>query len=201
MVTIESLKDYWDNKRTTEFRELAEQIYQIVDTTATDYPFRKDWFYGKQLAGITSAEREILFARNSEAYQQIIGLACLKKTKEESKICNLFVSEPYRNQGIGTALMERAFAWLGTTEPLMTVAENKLPQFLPFAQKYGWHIKARLQGIYEPQSCELCFNGTLTKEQNEQKEQAAGATSATAHKLSTLVGFHKQQDFEMDLTK
>lgn len=197
MITVESLRDYLTSK--AEFMSLVEQIYQIVDVAAADYPNRKDWYFNKQIEGIARQERDILFVRHPEAFRQIVGLACLKKTAEEQKICHLYVREQYRGKGIGSALIERSLAWLETSKPLLTIAENKLNQLMPFIQKYGWQIQERVQGIYQPQVCELCLNGTLTKAQTS--EPAAKTTPTSPSKLTTFMGALHHKVAETDLTK
>ena len=199
MIMVESLHGYLASKRKTEFMSLAEQIYQFVDFAATDYPDRKDWYFNKQLEGMAGPEREIFFVRNPEAFRQIVGFTCLKKTAQERKICTLYVSEQHREKGVAQALVDRSLQWLGTTEPLFTIAEDKLSQFLPIIQKYGWHLKARAQGAYGRNNCELCFNGALIKERAY--ERPAEPMSTDTRKLTTFVGALHQKAAETGLTK
>ena len=172
MINIESLKDYIGNVPKEQFCELCKKIYMIIDFICMDYPKHREWYFTKQLpATINGDERNILFARNPENENEIIAMACLKKDEEEQKICTLYVSDKCRGLGLGTAIIEEAIKWLGTTKPFITLADYKLEMFKPIIDKYGWELTEIVTGIYNDRSQELCFNGTLTKNNDETLEQ------------------------------
>lgn len=172
MVNIESLKNYIGNINEEEFMELATKIYMITDFICADYPKHKEWYYTKQLpATVKGNDRNILFVRNPEDSNEIISMACLKKDEEEQKICTLYVSDKCRGLGIGTAIVEESMKWLGTTKPLITLADYKLEMFKPIINKYNWELTEIVSGLYNDRAQELCFNGTLTKNNNETLEQ------------------------------
>jgi len=83
--------------------------------------------------------------------------------QEEQKICTLYVSDKCRGLGIGTLIVEKSMEWLGTTKPLVTLADYKLEMFKPIINKYDWKLTEIVSGLYNDRSQELCFNGTLTK--------------------------------------
>ena len=172
MINIESLKDYIGNVPKEQFCELCKKIYMIIDFICMDYPKHREWYFTKQLpATINGDERNILFARNPENENEIIAIACLKKVEEEQKICTLYVSDKCRRLGLGTAIIEESMKWLSTTKPFITLADYKLEMFRPIIDKYGWELTEIVTGIYNDRSQELCFNGTLTKNNDETLEQ------------------------------
>ena len=172
MTNIESLKKYAGNVTEEEFMILATKIYMITDFICDDYPKHKEWYFTKQLpATINGDERNILFVRNLEDDNEIISTACLKRDEEEQKICTLYVSDKCRGLGIGTAIVEESMRWLGTTKPLITLADYKLEMFRPIINKYGWELTEIVSGLYNDRTQELCFNGTLTKNKEEKLEQ------------------------------
>lgn len=172
MVKIESLKDYLNILDKNEFEKLATKIYMITDFICEDYPKHKEWYFTKQLpATIQGDERNIIFARNPDNYDEIISMACLKKDDEEQKICTLFVSDKCRGLGIGTSIIEESMKWLGTTKPLITLADYKLDMFKPIIDKYDWELTEIVSGLYNDRSQELCFNGTLTNNKENVKNQ------------------------------
>ena len=61
--------------------------------------------------------------------------------------------------------------WFGTTKPLITLADYKLEMFKPIINKYNWELTEIVSGLYNDRAQELCFNGTLTKNNNETLEQ------------------------------
>lgn len=154
---IESLKQHIYNE---EFVTLSVQIYLIIESICKDYPGYKKWFLEKQLSAIESDERNILFVKNNE--NKIIALACLKKTDEEQKICTLYVSEEYRNMNIGSQLVEESIKWLENSKPLITISDYKFEMFESLIEKYDWQLTEAITGIYNEESKELCFNGTLS---------------------------------------
>ena len=164
MICIESLKNYIGKLSEDEFIELAKKIYDITDFIYEDYPKHKEWYFHKQLPRIFTPCGEILFARPEENPDSIIAMACLKKDSEEKKICTLYISEKYRGHHLGTRILEESMKFLGTTKPLITLADYKLPMFQPIIEKYDWKLTEVVNGFYNDRSKELCFNGSLTKE-------------------------------------
>jgi len=61
--------------------------------------------------------------------------------------------------------------WLGTTKPLITLADYKLEMFKPIINKYDWELTEIVSGLYNDRSQELCFNRTLTKNSEDTLEQ------------------------------
>lgn len=172
MVKIESLKDYIGVLNEDDFIRLSKQIYDITDFICKDYPKHKEWYFHKQIPRIFTPNGEILFARSEEDYNKIIAMACLKKDDEEQKICTLYVSDQCRGQHLGTRMVEASMEFLGTTKPLITLADYKLPMFQPIIDKYDWELTEVVCGLYNGRAKELCFNGKLTKENiNEQTKK------------------------------
>lgn len=172
MVKIESLKDYIGVLNEDDFIRLSKQIYDITDFICKDYPKHKEWYFHKQIPRIFTPNGEILFARSEEDYNKIIAMACLKKDDEEQKICTLYVSDQCRGQHLGTRMVEASMEFLGTTKPLITLADYKLPMFQPIIDKYDWELTEVVCGLYNDIAKELCFNGKLTKENiNEQTKK------------------------------
>lgn len=172
MIKIESLKNYLGNITEEEVMELATKIYTTTNFICNDYPKYKEWYFTKQLPEtINSEKRNILFARNPENNTEIVAIACLKKYQEERKICTLYVAYEYRNLGIGKAIVEESMKWLNTTKPFITFADYKLEIFRPIIDKYDWKLTEIVSGLYRKESQELCFNGTLTKNNDNSLEQ------------------------------
>ena len=167
MILIESLKDYIEVTPQEKFIELATKIYITTDFINNDYPDYKNWCFTKQLPGIIKNERNILFARNPENKEEIIAIACLKKAKEEQKICTLYVSDNARGLGIGSAIIEESMKWLGTTKPFITFPDYKLDMFKPFIEKYAWNLTEKVYGLYKDKTEELCFNGAFNKDKKD----------------------------------
>lgn len=168
MVNIESLTNYLGIVSEEEFMNLATKIYMITNSICEDYPNYKEWYFTKQLPAIKNGSRNILFVRKQENPSEIIAMACLKKEDNEQKICTVYVLDIYRDTGIGTAIIEKSMRWLGTTKPFITFADYKLDMFKPIIKKYDWKLTETVSGRYNNR-LELCFNGALTKHNEEQQ--------------------------------
>ena len=172
MKKIESLKSYIGNITEKEFMNLATKIYMITDFICDDYPNYKKWYFTKQLPETINGEnRNILFVRNPEDYNEIIAMSCLKRTNDERKICTLYVSNKYRRLKIGTMVIEESMKWLGTTKPFITLVDYKLDMFRSIINKYNWELTEIVPGLYNDKTSELCFNGILIKSNEEPLEQ------------------------------
>lgn len=170
-IKIESLKNYIGHITEEELMQFATKIYMITNFIVEDYPQYKEWYFTKQLPEtIYGNRRNILFVRNPKDEQEIIAMACLKKEAEEQKLCTLYVSRQYRSLGIGTAMVEEAMQWLGTTQPFITFVDYKLEMFRPMIYKYDWKLTDVVLGCPN-RGQELCFNGVMAKNYEENLEQ------------------------------
>ena len=149
------LKD-GNNRR---FAELVSQCYLMTDWITRDYPDHVDHYYSKYVPGIFDGEREIIACVADGKY---VATAIMKKTDDEKKISTLYVTHEYQNRGIATELLEECFKWLGTTKPLVSIADYKLGQFEKIIEKYGWEQTEVLDGFYNNHSKEIVFNGKLS---------------------------------------
>lgn len=142
------------------FAKLVAESYMITDWICEDYPNHCDHFYSKYVPGIFDGEREII---SCYIGRKIVATAFLKKISDECKISTFFVAPRQRQQGIATELLKQCFAFLGTTKPLITISDYKLPQFEKIIAKYDWKQTQILgQGHYNDHSREYVFNGRIS---------------------------------------
>ncbi|MBQ3452809.1 GNAT family N-acetyltransferase [Candidatus Saccharibacteria bacterium] len=159
--TLEFLKasDLLKAERNKTFSKLIAESYMITDWICKDYPSHCDHFYSKYVPGIFDGEREVI---SCYVDGRITATAFLKKDETELKISTLCVKPEYQKRGIATILVEKCFEWLGTTKPLITIADYKLDQFSGIIKKYGWEETQVLNtGYYNDHSREHVFNGTI----------------------------------------
>ncbi len=88
----------------------------------------------------------------------VVGIAILKNTLAEKKICTLRVNEAFRGKGIGSCLIEQAFEELETDKPLMTVPEETLGQFGNLLRRYDFRCNEESVGMYRHGFAEYLFN-------------------------------------------
>lgn len=134
--------------------------YKYYPQLYEDNPKHYTWFFKNHLPQISTGNREILFIRH---YNNMCGVAFLKKTIEEKKICTFYVAEHGRNIGIGRALMQASFDYLETDKPLITMPSEKVIYFLAYMYKYNWKINQIIDGYYVKNIDEVVFNGFLDK--------------------------------------
>lgn len=114
------------------------------------------------------SDREIIIC---EKEYHIAGVAILKSTKKEKKICTLRVIKPFQRQGIGRRLMEHSFEWLEDDKPLITMHKSKQYQFASLLDYYGFTLEEKQWNYYNIFSTELSYNGVLTKKDTLFNEQ------------------------------
>lgn len=140
-----------------KFAKIIAEAYMATDWICKDYPDHCDHYFSKYVPGIFDGEREII---TYYIDNKIAAVAILKKDTEERKISTLFVKPEYQKRGIDTELLEKCFSWLGTTRPVITIADYKLDQFAKVIKKYGWvETQVLADGYYNDHSREYVFNG------------------------------------------
>jgi len=153
---VEKLSSYIYDE--VEFNRLINQIYYLTDHLSSDYPKHYQWFFNTHLPFVGKGEREVLFIRN---YSNICGVAFLKNTEEEKKICTFYVAEHGRNVGVGRCLMQASFDFLETETPIITMPSEKTPYFLNFIFNHNWKINQIIEDYYVKNVDEVVFNGIL----------------------------------------
>jgi ribosomal protein S18 acetylase RimI-like enzyme len=143
-----------------------EKLYNNLKDLADSYPNFEDWFYNIVMPQmeVKNGKREIIIAisevENREKYL-LTGIAILKNTVEEKKICTFRVHKDFRNQGIGTGLFEECFKYLGTRKPKITISENTIEMFKKHIEYYEFDKCETLEGYYKNGIKEYVYNGKL----------------------------------------
>lgn len=129
-------------------RELAypdiDIWYQKVIAEINDYPKSREMF---------------ICLSNEENLLSISGLMILKNTCDEKKICTLRVKENHQRKGIGSEFMQKAFDFLETEKPLITVPEESEKVFARIFNKYGFEKKDEIPNLYRKNKIEHIYNG------------------------------------------
>lgn len=114
----------------SELSKLEQQmyynyIYLFLMEANMQYPAFSVW-YGNLFTDDLKLkpEREIIVC---EKEYEIAGVTILKSTKEEAKICTMYVAEQYRHNGLGRRLMELSLEWLKNDKPVITLDKSKEP--------------------------------------------------------------------------
>ena len=140
-----------------KFAKIIADAYMVTDWICKDYPDHCDHFFSKYVPGIFDGKREIITCYIDD---KIAAVAILKKDTNERKISTLFVKPEYQKRGIAIELLEKCFAWLKTSRPVVTIADYKLDQFARVIEKYDWIETGVLaDGYYNDHSREHVFNG------------------------------------------
>ena len=141
------------------FGKFAQAAYSVTDFICDDYPKHFEWYWSKEIPRVFNGTGEIIVCTIDN---NIAGVAFLKKDATESKICTFLVVESYRGKHVSTKMLEYAFKYLGTTKPLISIADYKLPMFEHIIKKYGWELTQTMEkGYYNNTSRELVYNGKL----------------------------------------
>ena len=125
------------------------------------YPEIEGWF-NKIIKEIDedNKKRELFLAIiTSEGNIELAGILILKNIDREKKICSLRVIEKFRNKGIGKKLFEKAFEYLGTKRPLITLPEECYKEaFKKLLEKYNFIETSKKRGLYRDKKIEYFFN-------------------------------------------
>ncbi len=156
---IFTLSSFINNHRL--FLKLAQAAYSVTDHICKDYPMHFEWYWSKEIPRVFNGTGEVLICTINN---NIAGVAFLKKDSTECKLCTLLVVENYRRKHVGTKLLEQSFKYFGTTKPLVTIADYKIPMYEHFIKKYSWELTQTMtKGYYNTSSCEYVYNGNLPK--------------------------------------
>ena len=126
----------------------------FLNDLSCNYPYFKDWLEGVFMESVTQ-RRTILVCEISE---RIVGVAILKDTPVEKKICTLRVDKHYKRQGIGSMLIKRSMEILNDPYPLITVSDEHIEEFRYFLYRFGFKETSKIKSVYHYGMNEYYFN-------------------------------------------
>lgn len=131
----------------------------LQDAGVTElYPDFRGWFFGKVVPGLRTGERCITPAIIDS---NLAGVAICKRTRTERKLSTLWVRGEVRNRRIAAQLAHDAFAWLGTSQPLFTMPEERAPEFSRLMKAWSFPKAIAYRGLYRSGRVEYVFNGPI----------------------------------------
>ena len=140
---------------------LYQGIAKLTQSINNTYPGYTDWLFNKFFPGLKDGSRKMVIAYND--LHKPMGVALLKDTEEEKKICCLFVQEDCRGNGIANKLMKQSCAVLKTSKPTLTVSDTNLPQLQKLLDKNGFTFSYKKKGAYLQNDTENYFNNEATE--------------------------------------
>jgi len=137
-------------------------LYEYIKSSADYYKDIDCWFFNKVLPGISTGERTIITFKYNN---YLAGLAIIKHTHLEKKICTLKIGKPFQKIGLGYMLFEKCFELLNTEKPLATVSAELLGGYVRILDFYGFKLENVLDNNYRAtKSMEYVYNGELATE-------------------------------------
>lgn len=158
-------------------RGVIQEVWGRVFDLSDQYPQFSQWFDHKVIPGLQLGERILLVEFRNNA---IAGLAILKDTPQEQKLCCLRVMDDFVSTGLGIRLFERSFELLGNEKPLLSISDARLPSFARVCNYFGFQLEQELTGFYRPGRTEYVFNGLL-------RENRQGESHLTRRSFDTFL--------------
>lgn len=137
---------------------LVNYVFTELKKLSWQYPNFESWLDEKVLTGLYDGTRSIIVEWRED---KIAGVAILKHDSTEKKLCCLIIMPDFQNKGIGIKLFKKAFSVLGTDKPLLSISEDKLPEFEKIFNYFGFVKTETYPNLYNPNSTEISYNGYL----------------------------------------
>ena len=165
-LTAESLKNILQSLSLKSFDDnYISHIKEQIKCFLADLPYPNiDVWFNKVINEINNhpENREMFIClSNNDGSPSVLGLVILKKTHCEKKICTLKVDERYQKKGIGSALILKAFDFLETDKPLITVPEEYENMFSKILNKFEFKKTDEIHGLYRENKIEYIYNRHL----------------------------------------
>lgn len=138
-----------------------ESVRCFLEDLIIEYPLHNIWFEKMINSMEKNYDREILLSINNNI---LMGIAILKNTKSEKKICTLRVGENFQKRGIGKKLITESMEILETNKPIITISQKKYDEFKKLFYYCGFDLEEIHYGKYKKGLCEFVYNGRLMPE-------------------------------------
>jgi len=137
--------------------KIFKKLFDFLSDLRSEYPFFDNWLT-KVCYELINTDRRIVILCFEKEILNLKGIAILKKSERENKICTLRVVNDYKRKGIGTILYMNAKYILRDQAPLITVSGLHMKEFAPFLRKNGAVLKDKVKSIYKKGSYEYFYN-------------------------------------------
>ncbi|MEQ4924614.1 GNAT family N-acetyltransferase [Proteus hauseri] len=131
------------------------QIKHLLSDITVLYPDFDNWLKYKFYQPSYENQRKAIIAHNGES---LLGVALLKKSTYENKICTLYTSPIYQGQGIGSRLIDLSLQYFDSSDVLITVAQEKLIELTPILKSKGFICTSISKRMYRAENTEHFFN-------------------------------------------
>lgn len=149
--------DYYSSDNLALYNEIS-LLTQPINAT---YSKHSTWLKEKFFPGLKDGSRKMVIALDEK--KQLAGVALLKDTAEEKKLCCLFVRKDCRGYGIASSLMQKTFQLLKTNKPVVSVSDKNYPQLKKLLEINEFKFSYRKNGAYEKDTTEYYFNNEATE--------------------------------------
>jgi hypothetical protein len=137
---------------------LVNDVFTDLKKLSWQYPNFESWLDEKVLTGLYDGTRSIIVEWRED---KIAGVAILKHDSVEKKLCCLIIMPDFQNKGIGIKLFKKVFSVLGADKPLLSISEEKLPEFEKIFNYFGFEKTETYPNLYHPNTTEISYNGYL----------------------------------------
>lgn len=152
-----TLSDLHQMEKVKYINEISIFLKDIV----IEYPLHNIW-YNRMINSIgVNCDREILLAIEDA---KILGVAILKNSSSEKKICTLRVDQSFQKNGIGSTLVAKSMEMLETDKPIITVSNRKYHEFDKLFKYFGFNLESVYYEKYKMNTFEFVYNGILLPE-------------------------------------
>ncbi len=145
-------------KDPVNFDRLNNHAVEELTHLSSLYPEFSRWYESKVYPGLLVGERKLLLRYHGHS---LSGIAIVKDTPAEKKLCCLRILPHMQGTGVGLRLFQDSFLALQTEKPLLSVSDEHLPEFQRVFQHFGFEIGNEYPDLYRPRHSEFSFNGLL----------------------------------------
>lgn len=135
------------NNSSSFLRSYANSLRPNLKEPAERYPMFDQW-YKKVSSSILFGDRSFIVI---SVERQIAAYTILKHSDVESKICTIYVNEPYRNHGLGTRLMQASLNLLieNNRQASISLNEDLISELMPLLDKFGFSYAYKCPDFYK----------------------------------------------------
>lgn len=137
-------------------KQYSQRLYVFLAKADMYYPNFAGWFNNLFDDNLQlKPDREIFFVCKDD---KIAGVAIAKSTKEESKICTLYVAKEHQRCGIGKRLMQLSLFWIGEDRTvIITLDSSKESEFTGILRHFGFVLDGEKEDMYTHGKTELMY--------------------------------------------